>query len=1164
MGGNGRGKRETRRGEFGRQERRRKVLGDRSKPLSNKHLTTNQQNFTQNFHNHLSKSSILSATLESSINREESLLREATRLQRIAKRSITSFVSSARVQPHHELRLRVDEILGGKNPAQIVSEILAEEEEQKIETDQTDPWTVETLDPRSVPSPEEFNSLIDHLRSIRQAISEASSTASSTRSSKNPSVNGEGSEQSFHSLDEDFSIDPADETVVPESSSTPARRTGTGLLDLWKEEEWPTFSPIGSETSERKKEVEESSDESVYSDDTDDFACDWEESGNPEEEGNPPPQTPQQPIVLQSSQPELEMSQRDIVARMQAKASEDLVFHGYYEVVEGTPAPTVTETMKTEAAEEFEGYLEAVGFAATFIIPANSTAPEMIERSRKVAFELGLQGEAKVYFDSLEGKVRRDYKSVLSKFRLRYIGGLDALEEKAKRKEALTKYQEKCTQGSKSLMRYLAEGVYHYEKVDPRYKLSENNDGEWDLEEAFIDGLSDTGLADTVRGRLAMQSKVVFSLKDVLDNVKYLRRRLWSNDEYTKIYNAMREVDLGMESSSKDVSSGTVELAKAIGKLADRVEKMGSQSGSVVAPSAPPSYATGSNRQQPVANRTWPMNPKMNCYSCGDIGHSAQSCTNPNKLSRDDTYKLIARDREARALRENKVNQIEWLSPDEPLTSSRGVSPDDGVRLLEAASVEIFTQAPLVEVATTAGVAAAEKRTREDWSESNGSQHHKAENHQAKRNNREQSNYQAPRVDDFTGDPPVHIDIEMGDQPVHVQVGLSPEEKKVRDLQAELKRAQHLLSKQNKAQFKAGRRKGKPTRATTRLLGDQKPLDVADILRETYWTAPGGARMSLAQWLDGNSFFRAQLAWYCQSKDPRKTQPVTRVEYLGKDGLIASAVFTGENHAVEVERWMVDPAAREARDEPEGDVTKIGNFYTWGVVELEDGTFFKIMRALIDGGAQISLINRKVVKKYNMTTYPIEGLMMRTATDEVVSLNRYVRVRMRVGQVWSTFVCYVNPKNCSYGILLSRRWLCQVRAMGEYGPNPGYVIRCKDDIQCSVPRDFTAEGTPLPEAFSIFRTSAFRPTTDDVHLVEDLESSERMMARDLVEGWSTRAEFGAPSERDELSSSEDEESDDEDSEAQQVESWWEAEQSRAGDEWECEESESEYESSSEN
>ncbi|RPA83987.1 hypothetical protein BJ508DRAFT_323980 [Ascobolus immersus RN42] len=600
----------------------------------------------------LHSSTTETATLENPTNeRRASLIREISRLQQVAARGITLFVQEARTTIHPELKLRTEDILRGREPLQIVSELEADELEQRVEFELAGiTKALENLECRTpVPTNEDFNDLISQLADIRKAITESARELSPIKSSE---------EGSFHSLDSEDEI--GEETVIPDPSrSTKIFPEG----DPWGPNH--PFTPFDFWKSDEDSTREEFEQSSTFDSD-DEPLGDWIgdlDQGDYERlqaEWNAQ-NTSQQSISTQSTtetEPETSnvftmSTATDIVSRMQAKASEDLEFFGYYEE-EGEDKPAVTEEMKSMAAEDFESYMDAVGFAATFLMPpSNTSSPELVERSRKVAFELGLKGEARAFFATLDARTRRDYKAVVTKFRLRYIGGLDALEEKSKRKEALLKFQSSCSQGSKSLMRYLAEGMFYYERVDPRYKWSSGTtDSEWDLEEGFVDGLTDVGLADTLRGRLASQGKTTFAIKDILDNVKYLRRRAWSNEEYTRHYNQLRDSELGIEKPKEPMDNAL--LARAIDKLADKVEKVGSQNGSSAGSVAPPSYASNSNRQplgQSTYNKQWPM--RGNCYSCGQVGHTSNLCTNPNKLSREESLKLINRDRDLRAARES-------------------------------------------------------------------------------------------------------------------------------------------------------------------------------------------------------------------------------------------------------------------------------------------------------------------------------------------------------------------------------------------------------------------------------------------------------------------------------------------------------------------------------
>lgn len=144
---------------------------------------------------------------------------------------------------------------------------------------------------------------------------------------------------------------------------------------------------------------------------------------------------------------------------------------------------------------------------------------------------------------------------------------------------------------------------------------------------------------------------------------------------------------------------------------------------------------------------------------------------------------------------------------------------------------------------------------------------------------------------------------------------------------------------------------------------------------------PGGSETSLAQLFDSNSYFRSQLAWYCQSTEPRKRKPRVVATAQGSR--------TTESRMVEahpIRHGIGSAREREAEPEMEGAVDAISNFYTTVVILDDKGRRHDIDLTLMDGGATLDLIPARLVARLNLKTRRIRGLMMRTATDELLEI----------------------------------------------------------------------------------------------------------------------------------------------------------------------------------
>jgi hypothetical protein len=130
------------------------------------------------------------------------------------------------------------------------------------------------------------------------------------------------------------------------------------------------------------------------------------------------------------------------------------------------------------------------------------------------------------------------------------------------------------------------------------------------------------------------------------------------------------------------------------------------------------------------------------------------------------------------------------------------------------------------------------------------------------------------------------------------------------------------------------------------------------------------------------------------------------------------------------------------------DSSAISNFYTVGcvnVVPYQDGqeiTVYSIAKILVDSGSVLNLMPEYLARHLGFRLLPTKSLMMRTAAAEVSVIQWYVDVDIEIAGVISTsrVYCVPAPARPSYTILLGRKWMKQVRAIGNYETGT-YIIR---------------------------------------------------------------------------------------------------------------------------
>jgi hypothetical protein len=133
----------------------------------------------------------------------------------------------------------------------------------------------------------------------------------------------------------------------------------------------------------------------------------------------------------------------------------------------------------------------------------------------------------------------------------------------------------------------------------------------------------------------------------------------------------------------------------------------------------------------------------------------------------------------------------------------------------------------------------------------------------------------------------------------------------------------------------------------------------------------------------------------------------------------------------------------QAYPEPTG---AIANFYTVAQITQPspgnlDIQWFRIMLTLIDGGSVLNMITWALVSRLQLKQIAQDEVSMRTAASTVHPIEAYVMIDIEVAGVVASIKCYVLPASIrpSYSILLGRRWMKQVRALGDYA-NDRYCI----------------------------------------------------------------------------------------------------------------------------
>ena len=126
------------------------------------------------------------------------------------------------------------------------------------------------------------------------------------------------------------------------------------------------------------------------------------------------------------------------------------------------------------------------------------------------------------------------------------------------------------------------------------------------------------------------------------------------------------------------------------------------------------------------------------------------------------------------------------------------------------------------------------------------------------------------------------------------------------------------------------------------------------------------------------------------------------------------------------------------------------NFHTTGEAVLyptgKETPMNRLEKILIDGGAVVNLMPEEVARNLGLPLTENRDILIRTATNAIRCVKYCTKFDVRIAGVTATITVHVLDIPQSYSLLLGRRWLYQVRAIGDYATH-SYTI-------------YDAEGTP--------------------------------------------------------------------------------------------------------
>jgi hypothetical protein len=191
--------------------------------------------------------------------------------------------------------------------------------------------------------------------------------------------------------------------------------------------------------------------------------------------------------------------------------------------------------------------------------------------------------------------------------------------------------------------------------------------------------------------------------------------------------------------------------------------------------------------------------------------------------------------------------------------------------------------------------------------------------------------------------------------------------------------------------------------------------------------------------------------------------------------------------------------------------SKITNFYTVAKVSQHgsgpDPKTFQVSKVLIDGGSVLNMIPLHLAQQMGLKLIDQNEVLMRTAASTYHSINHYVMMDISVAGVSAIIRCYCLPSRPSYSILLGRRWMKQVRAIGDYADD-SYCLYDLAGLKDIVPSNPTP--TNIREEIPVLCiNTCSEPKLLDEQTCDELEVPEEDICRMLYRTIRYQAESDA-------------------------------------------------------
>lgn len=732
------------------------------------------------------------------------------------------------------------------------------------------------------------------------------------------------------------------------------------------------------------------------------------------------------------------------------------------------PPPEKPEKFGGDKEEDIDEFLTTMNiYLRSIHIPQDS--PEEAEKYKVVLLHRHLTGRARIFWQELSPTKKSTYALASSALRQRFPVPNHEIARLDSRNRAIMEMNN-LTQGTLMGDEYVEKVQEIYAQLGDEYALS--------LATRFVDGINDrvvqiqvdgkiegvyTPFHDVIQAYLACTSSL--RRREAAAMIATKRPQLEPETQgYEQVIRQMGEMFKDILSKPSPTSQSYSRMQPTLSQ--PNISTVTQAPGQVPIPQVTMPVSTGQSYQREFRPRG-----EMTCFRCGTRGHRASDCMN-SPLPREEQERLRNNftsrygDATSTSRTPQVVAQVEIAGEDEHTDPT-------GMMMMSANLVEAFTGdyddvRQLKERMACLEAAMADRRGREGSGDTTVTDDYTRGRRRGERSaspTRSRSQQLTARIrSPLTGAPANPLIRDPGIANPGGRIPASGgEPRSVENTNQEMAMSEDEIQAPGSQPFipdpyfadpavysqfiptatapRTRKKRGPPKpKRHIRMMQGQSEWNPVEVLRNLQVTG-----LSVAGLLDMAPSARIAMVKALQLEPSPDKQ--TKAKTRRPPARVVDFVDETEVCAIIGARDRIEGVTCGVLPEPK---VRFFNFHTTGEAVLyptgKETPMNRLEKILIDGGAVVNLMPEEVARNLGLPLTENSDILIRTATNEIRCVKYCTKFDVRIAGVTATITVHVLDIPQSYSLLLGRRWLYQVRAIGDYATH-SYTI-------------YDAEGTP--------------------------------------------------------------------------------------------------------